>query len=200
MADESSTPVGFGEAQHEPSEKRNNWIMWVLVAAVGGLIVLNVLFVINRDGDGVAEVDEPAPDFTLPLLETDAELGDEVELSSLEGKAVVLEFWATDCSACRQSFPALDDFNRNRPDDVVVVAVNVDRATPTQARHRIEKFMDMFGYDVPVAIDNQSVARAYGVDVIPRTVFIDKEGRVSAMHSGVLTSAELEREVASARE
>lgn len=63
---------------------------------------------------------EPAP----PLALTDVRTGEPVDLAAFEGRAVLLNAWATWCAPCRAEMPALDSLQRERPDRLTVVFVS----------------------------------------------------------------------------
>lgn len=126
-----------------------------------------------------------APDFTLPQY-----AGEEVTLSKLRGKIVVIDFWATWCGPCRRGLPLLQEFSDwagKNTDDVVVYAVNV-----WERGENMEEVVEMVGdfwtqnkYTMPTLISmTDKITRDYGVNGIPVTVVIDKEGRIAKMHSG----------------
>lgn len=175
----------------------SNTMTWILVAAVVALVGFNIWYVVTRDAaSGDARVNSPAPNFTLSLLEPNEALGgSEVELASLQGKAVVLEFWATTCGACREGFPVIEALHREGRDDVVVLTVNTEGTSASRARRAVSRYFSRFGYTVPVLMDNGSVSRAYGVEAIPHTVIIDKDGRIASMHTGVMAADTLRRQL-----
>ncbi len=120
-------------------------------------------------------------DFTLKDLS-----GNPVQLASLRGKVVVIDFWATWCGPCRSAFPYLqkvfDRYSGNR--DVKFLAIDTwERekdyaATVTNAR----KFLDDNKYSFPVIIDrteDSKTASDYDVQGIPATFVVDKGGRIA---------------------
>ena len=78
----------------EESKKKGNVMTYVLVAAVVALIGVNIAYVLSG-GSGQAGVNEAAPEFTLPVINPSGDVGDEVSLSDLKGKVVVIDFWTT---------------------------------------------------------------------------------------------------------
>lgn len=126
-----------------------------------------------------------APDFTLPQY-----AGEEVTLSKLRGKIVVIDFWATWCGPCRRGLPLLQQFSdwaRENTDDVVVYAINVwERGqNMEEVEQMVADFWTKNKYTMPTLISmTDAITRDYGVSGIPVTVVIDKEGRIAKMHSG----------------
>jgi thiol-disulfide isomerase/thioredoxin len=128
---------------------------------------------------------DAAPDFSLTALD-----GKVIDLKSLAGNVVVLDFWATWCPPCRRGLPLLQEFAdwaKAEGKAVKVVAVNVwQREQGAEAqRAAVEAFWKEKGYSIPVVMDlKASLADAYLFSSIPQTVIIDPNGVIVAMHSG----------------
>jgi len=126
-----------------------------------------------------------APDFTLPQY-----AGEEVTLSKLRGKIVILDFWATWCGPCRKGLPMVQkfaDWAETNTDDVVVYAVNVwERGDSFEAvTEMVGDFWAKNKYTMPTLISmNDAVTRAYGISGIPVTVVIGKDGKIVKTHRG----------------
>lgn len=136
-------------------------------------------------GGDVGARDEPllvgaeAPLFTLPLLD-----GGEVDLAVHNGKnIVILDFWATWCKPCVLALPILVEVAEAYEDrGVVFYAVNL-REKPQV----IQTFLERKAMDFRVALDKDAgVGKLYGVQGIPQTVIIGKDGTVQAVHVGLL--------------
>ncbi len=122
-------------------------------------------------------VGKPAPAFTLDTLD-----GGKVDLAAHKGKdVVVLDFWATWCGPCVQALPILTDVTREyRDKGVVFYAVN-----QREEAEVIGEFLKKKKLDVSVALDSQGkIGNLYGVEGIPQTVIIDKNGTVQIVHVG----------------
>jgi uncharacterized protein (TIGR03435 family) len=116
-----------------------------------------------------------APDLKLRRLEG-AKAGTEVTLSSLKGKVVVVEFWATWCIPCIASFPHLSAVRKERP-NVEFLAVTPEE--PARVAAFLKTRNDI---TVPVVMDTAGSAFAtYGIGTIPHTVVIDKQGKIAAI-------------------
>lgn len=143
------------------------------------------------DGNSQASVQTgaPAPDFAVVL-----ENGHFLRLSDLQGRPVVINFWATWCGPCRLEMPELMRAATTEP-NLVMLAVNVQEAQTTVA-----PFAEEFVMTTPVVIDPEGVVqRLYEVRGLPTTVFIDKDGRIDAVYAGALTPTALEARLASIR-
>jgi peroxiredoxin len=124
------------------------------------------------------EPGEMAPDFTLPRLDTSGEL----RLSDLRGRWVYLDFWASWCAPCRESFPWM---NRLTDDPafggVQILTVGLDRE-----RADAEVFLRRHRPVFAVTWDGarRTVSNAYGVDALPAAYLIDPDGIVRHAHEG----------------
>ena len=116
-----------------------------------------------------------APDFTLEQLG-----GTPVQLSSLRGQVVVMEFWASWCGPCRMSTPSLDAIYRKfRSRGVTVLLVNLQESPETARRWTDGRFA------APILLDREGhVAARYGVHALPRLFIIDRSGRIQYARSG----------------
>lgn len=126
-----------------------------------------------------------APDFTLDVVAGEG-VGDRVTLANLRGEVVVLEFWASWCSACRRSVPALNELHEHLP-DVQIYGITSEALTPAELRAAHE----LFGFDFPSLRDDEGLAQVFGVEALPTVVVIDQEGRVQWHQMGTVSAAEL---------
>ena len=112
----------------------------------------------------------------------------QLSLAQLQGKAVVLDFWATWCGPCKDQAPILDKFARKHAGDAVVVGVNTD-----DEPDRGGAWARNHGLSYPIVYDAASEAgRAYKVRNLPTLVVVDRAGKIVAVRVGVTDSDELE--------
>jgi thiol-disulfide isomerase/thioredoxin len=134
----------------------------------------------NRGGGSLAGqfAGKPAPDFELQSLE-----GKSVKLSDFHGKAVLLNFWATYCGPCKIEMPWFVQMqNEYGPQGLQIVGVAMDDASAED----IAKFAKDMGVNYPILLGKESVGVSYGgVDVLPTTFFIDRNGKVTAREFGL---------------
>ena len=104
-----------------------------------------------------------------------------LDLNAYHGKVVYLDFWASWCKPCRQSFPWLADMQQKYgKDGFVVVAVNVDKE-----RALADRFLADVPHPFTIAFDpDGELATRYGIEAMPSSVLIDGNGKVIATHAG----------------
>ena len=112
-------------------------------------------------------------------------------LQSLEGKVVLVDFWASWCSPCLQSFPWMNELQQKHAGEgLVIVAVNLDQdraladafLQKVPAKFRIE-------YDPP-----GNIARQFDVQAMPTSFLIDRQGQIRVRHRGFKDKQRAERE------
>jgi thiol-disulfide isomerase/thioredoxin len=112
-------------------------------------------------------------------------------LEAYAGKVVLLDFWASWCSPCLQSFPWMNELQQKHGNDgLVVLAVNMD-----QDRKLAEAFLGKTPAKFRVEYDPAgSVARQFGVEAMPTSFLIDRNGKVRVRHAGFKDKHRTERE------
>lgn len=133
---------------------------------------------------------EPAPDFTIY-----DKYGNRVSLSDFKGKPVVINFWATWCGPCQSEMPHFEKAFKKYGDDIEFLMINLTdgmRDTP----ENVQAFIDYFDYTFPVYYDiYYNASDAFGVDPIPVSFFIDKDGNLVSQQIGVLNNTSLEKHI-----
>jgi len=142
------------------------------VLAVGLVALLLALLVwkLAHGSGNQAKIGHPAPNFTLNRIDEPGSL----QLASLRGKVVVLNFWASWCYPCKQEAPALSAAAKRYGNRVVVLGVDVNDFAG-DAR----KFARKYGLRYPLVHDNHNVTSPkYGLTGLPETFFIDRRGKL----------------------
>lgn len=118
-----------------------------------------------------------APDFELEDLE-----GNMVKLSSLQGKKVIINFWATWCGFCVEEMPDLMKLQEEYKDDLVVLYVNVG-----ESKDDVIKFVEKEKITGTIVLDTkQQVAATYGVRSFPSTLALNEKGEVVTARVGMM--------------
>lgn len=144
--------------------------------------LLLALFLAVPSGAAAASAASRTP--RSPGLAADFELATatgKVSLRELRGKVVLVDFWASWCVPCRQSFPWLATMaGRYATKDFVIVAINLDKR-----RDLAEKFLREFAPRFAVAFDPAGKsAEAYGVAAMPSSYLVGRDGELLDVHAG----------------
>lgn len=110
--------------------------------------------------------------------------GETVELHRIleEKKLVVLNFWFADCPWCVKEFPAIELAYQNYKTDMEILALS-----PIDSQEEIDAFRQEHGLNFPMSGCSQQLTNLLGVRGYPTSVFIDREGKISLIHSGAIT-------------
>lgn len=158
------------------------------------LLVLAYWYLKPPSGSGFMRV--PIPKVAAPAWSLTNLHGQRLDSSSLTGKVVFLNFWATFCPPCIREIPDLAAFHLAHSNDpVAVVGLSLDTKGPDPVRSFVEKLKVPY----PVAMADATTAEAFGgVAQIPSTFVIAPDGTFAARYLGALTREELERALAEA--
>ena len=169
----------------EPMLDRN--VTTIISAGVGlGLLAL-VAFGFLAPGGGRPHQGDPAPDFSVALLD-----GSQVSLGELRGQVVVLNFWASWCVACRQEAPVLQEaWETYESTGVIFLGVAYK-----DAKDASQEFVREFGLTYGNGFDERGrISRAYGVVAVPETFVIDRDGSVAWVRIGEIQTGELSEQL-----
>src|SRR5881397_2477673 len=149
-----------------------------LTSVIMGFVLLGLLGMAGRP----PLLGSPAPEIALKDLQ-----GQEVRLSDLHGKVVLLNFWATWCKPCKEEMPAMQAaYDKLRSEGLVVLAVNELEDAGKVAEH-----IRTHGHTFLVVMDHDNrVANRYGVVGLPASFLIDRQGIVREHVFGSLLTEE----------
>lgn len=139
------------------------------------------------------EAGAQAPDFELPGVQGS------VKLSQVQGKVIYLDFWASWCGPCGESFPWMNAMQEKfKQKGLQVIAINLDAKNEDA-----KKFLSEHKTQFTVLFDPKGTTpRQYGVKGMPTSFLISKDGKVLSQHKGFNEAdrAELEQKILSALE
>jgi peroxiredoxin len=133
---------------------------------------------------------KPAANFT--LLDSN---GAKVILASLKGKVVLLNFWATWCGPCQVEIPWFIEFNKTyKARGLAIVGVSMDE----DGWKSVKPYLATKKIDYPIVVGTEDLAKAYGgVDSLPSTFIIDRDGKIAFAHTGLVGKDTYETEIRS---
>ncbi len=150
-------------------------ILFVLTAAVGYTLYANF----TKEQVQKVEIGKLAPDFVLVDMN-----GEKHQLSDYRGEGVFLNFWATWCKPCEREMPYIDNaYQYYKDKGVKVLTINVGESDVA-----VNNFIERHNLSFPVMIDKDGqVQTVYGINPLPITFLIDKNGILVRSHTGELT-------------
>lgn len=129
-----------------------------------------------------------APAWTLRDLS-----GKFVKSDEFKGKVVIVDFWATWCPPCRAEIPGFVGLYKRYGDKgLVIVGVSLDQ----QGAAVVKSFVEKFGVNYPIVMGDAKIAEAFGgVEALPTTFVIDRQGRVVRTHVGFADAETFEKDI-----
>ncbi len=177
---------------------RGPWIAAGVIVAVGTAIALTVAFGVGQGGPRAGPVTvqpgslakgELPPDFTASTFD-----GNTLTLSSLRGKPVLINFFASWCTSCRAEMPSIEQaYQAHKAQGFTVVAVNTLENGDGVGFYREMRvtFPAVFDPGTP-----GKIGAAYRVTTgLPASVFLDRNGKVTRVQYGIVTRDFIEREL-----
>ena len=183
----SRMPASIGQRR---STFRGRWlaaccrVLGISVASPWLLGGLGLGFLVSALPAMAVSVGDIAPNFQLPASRDPQSGASSVHLTDLRGKVVYLDFWASWCGPCKQSFPWMNELqSRYGKQGLAVLAVDVD-VHSDDARAFLAELPPRFR----VAFDTQGVTpRQYAIRGMPTSVLIGPDGKVLLVHNGFRT-------------
>jgi len=107
--------------------------------------------------------------------------GEKVDLRELQGKVVLVDFWASWCGPCKQEMPVLEALHKKYTEQgLVIVGINID----SNAK-KMSKFLKAMPVSFRIVQDPKlAVASKYEPATMPTSFFIARDGRVRYVHEG----------------
>lgn len=176
----------------EPTRPKTDRITWLFVAALLlGAVVMGWQEVTAE----ILPTGSAAPPFVV-----ERPVGEPLALTSLQGRVVVINFWATWCPPCRDEMPyLLSVVKEHEAQGVSLIAVNNDDLD--EQKQAVAAFVKQFpelerwvGYGRP------EIGMVYKVEALPSVFVVDRKGRLVASHQGQASESQLRRWIEKALE
>jgi len=164
------------------------WVQIIIWVALAALLVL-VAITLGKRQQGTVQPGDKIPDFTLPLFSGyEYEGRSEVKLSDLQGKVVVLNFWASWCKPCEQEAAELEQAWKLYEPAGEVIFLGADYVdTEPEARIYLQKF----GITYPTGPDMATkISQMFRIQGVPETFFIDSQGVLQYVKIGPFSSVD----------
>ena len=166
-------------------------------------LAFGVFFIVNNTGNEVEKGPYPpnyvsgntqaskeiAANFTLNSIE-----GEKISLDAYKGKVVIIDFWATWCGPCRKGIPDLVDLkNKYGEQGFEIIGISVDRSNTID---QVKPFAKEYKINYPVVFsDEQTPAKYGGIQYIPTSFVVDREGNIVSKHVGFVEKEQYIKEI-----
>ena len=125
--------------------------------------------------------------------------GEKVDSADLQGKVILLNFWATWCSPCRKELPSLNDlYHQYKKEGLEVIGIALDRGGPEE----VQKFVEKFRVEYTNVMADEAVVKAFSsipgigpIEGIPITFIIDRKGQICRRFVGLTEKRVLEEAI-----
>lgn len=196
--------VATPAAEATAKQRRNQMMTGGLAALALVVVVIAIVLGVTAGGSessssaGTPGTADRAPDFSFSLFQGGSELGGKhLNIHQLDGKPVVLNFWAGLCPPCRAEMPDLQEFYDANKEDVTLVGVDIGQFMGLGSQQDAENLLRELKITYPAGFtDDRGVVRAYEVLGMPTTVFINPDGTTFSKWTGALNRTVLEQKVA----
>lgn len=134
-----------------------------------------------------SETLKTAPEFSLPAVNDGT-----IKLGNYRGSVVILDFWATWCPPCKDEIPDfIKLYNNYKDKGLMIIGISLDTDTD-----KLKDFCRNMGINYPIAMSDDKVTGAYGgIQYIPTTFIIDKEGNIVKKYVGFTKYSEFESQI-----
>ena len=173
--------------------KQRKWLMYG-GAAIATVVVVALAVVLVTLGSGTAT----AADLRVSMYQGVAEVGGarQINISSLHGKPLILNFWAALCPPCRAEMPGFQQFYNEFKDDVPLLGVDVGPFTGfgDSSHQEAETLLRNLGATYPAGFTtDSSTPCSFRITGMPTTLFINSAGEIFEKRSGALSPRDLAR-------
>ena len=148
---------------------------------------LALLLLVACGAPPTARLGSPAPDFTLPSIDSTP-----VRLSEFKGQPVFINFWATWCVPCREEMPLMQEvYDQYRDRGLVILAVNMEEDART-----VRRWVEQGGFTFTFLLDGEGEqVKRYNVTAAPTSYFVGRDGVIRDLKLGALSRNDLQAKV-----
>jgi peroxiredoxin len=159
--------------------KSSPWFRFSLIAVT--------LITLSWTSSSAREARKTAPAFAL----TDVS-GSPIKLSDYRGRVVLLDFWATYCGGCKVEIPWYKEFaDKYKRNGLAVIGVSLDE----DGWKVLKPFLAKNPINYPIVLGGENLVKQYGVESMPTTLLIDRDGTIAASHAGMVDKGKFEAEI-----
>ncbi|EIT85794.1 thiol:disulfide interchange protein [Fictibacillus macauensis ZFHKF-1] len=141
---------------------------------------------VKANGSVGLEPGNEVPDFALPSLQ-----GKQVKRSSLKGKRVILNFWATWCPPCQKEMPDMEKmYKKHKASSLEVIGINLRHTE--KSTENVSRFIGKNNVTFPILLDEEGkVSKQFAAVSLPTSYLIDEEGIIQKKVIGPLSLEEM---------
>ena len=168
--------------------RRERLAQYVFMALGAALLIFGLSHRTRQSGH-IAPVESRK---VMPALEMERLDGGEWRLEDHLGQVVLINYWATWCGPCQMETPGLVSLARELgPKGLAVVGVSMD----TGDRAKVRNFVERFQVSYPVVFPARMSQMEFGMEGLPTTILLDRNGRVAKTYVGAVRRADFEADV-----
>ena len=173
-------------------KSRFGWTIVILsLALLGGAWIFFSQEPTFQIGDLSNLTEAPIAGYVAPEFTTFTIQGEELTLSDFRGQPAVLNFWASWCPPCRAELPHFQAASLKYNGQATILGI--DQGEPPSV---LADFGAAMGVTYPLLLDeNSAINRLYGVVALPTTVFVNADGVIQDVYTGIINRAVLEERV-----
>lgn len=180
-----ASPIDYNIIEYRSRSAKSAYIKFMLSLVSPSLREMPEMKKIEDFADRLSRTENgaPAPDFTLAT-----DKGDSLSLGQYRGKYVMIDFWASWCSPCRASFPAIAEiYNRYHPKGLEIIGLSLDRSDAAW-----RKALKQENVPWPQVCDPKgATAKVYAVSAIPHLVLVSPDGKILGTYNKAEINDEL---------